>query len=56
VAHVARAALVLLLAILAVAAALRFWALDFGHSSSLVRPDEREILLPPSWSLRAAAT
>jgi 4-amino-4-deoxy-L-arabinose transferase-like glycosyltransferase len=39
----------ILLAILALAAGLRFWALDFGLPHPLARPDEREILLP-SWS------
>src|SRR5262245_28968352 len=40
---------VILLAILSVAAGLRFWGLAFGLPHPLARPDEREILLP-SWS------
>ncbi len=38
--------LFLLLLILAVAAGLRFWALDFGLPHPLARPDEKEILEP----------
>lgn len=40
------ASALLLSAILAVAAGLRFWGLDFGLPHPLARPDEREILLP----------
>jgi len=32
--------------VLALAAALRLWAIDFGHPHPLVRPDEKEILEP----------
>ncbi|MFM8411779.1 MAG: ArnT family glycosyltransferase [Alphaproteobacteria bacterium] len=40
------AALAALVAVLALAAALRLWAIDFGHPHPLVRPDEKEILEP----------
>lgn len=40
------AAIASLAALLALAAALRLWAIDFGHPHPLVRPDEKEILEP----------
>lgn len=40
------AAYATLLAVLATAAALRLWAIDFGFPHPLARPDEREILEP----------
>ncbi len=40
------AAIAALLCVLALAAALRLWAIDFGHPHPLVRPDEKEILEP----------
>ncbi len=35
-----------LVAIVVIAAGLRFWAIDFGRPHPLVRPDEKEILQP----------